>query len=145
MQLCSLKSGEKVLDSVQCALTNSLGVFPGYWDWLGYPVLPPRVGVHASPFPLSPSISRCFSIHSSHAIGFHSCFFFTTDLSAPIRSTIHLLMVSIQAWYMALVANVVVLEAEHEGCMKQKSHFKFLPRPGFETRTLQSNGRERYH
>ncbi len=52
-----------------------------------------------SPFPPSPSISRCFFIHSSSpAIGFHSCFFFTTDVSAPIRSTLHLLMVNFQAW-----------------------------------------------
>src|SRR6218665_1049602 len=40
----------------------------------------------------SPSISRCFSNHySSTAIGLHACFFFTTDVSAPIRSTLHLL------------------------------------------------------
>src|SRR6218665_2184124 len=50
------------------------------------------------PLLLSPFISRCFSIHSSPAIGFHSCFFFTTDVSASIRSTLHLLMVSFQAW-----------------------------------------------
>src|SRR6218665_3756026 len=49
-------------------------------------------------FPLSPSISRCFSIHSSPVIGFHSCFFCTTDVFAPIRSTLHLLMESFQAW-----------------------------------------------
>src|SRR6218665_1016568 len=37
-----------------------------------------------SPFPL-PSISRCFSIHSfSLDIEFHLCFFFTTNVSAPI-------------------------------------------------------------
>src|SRR6218665_2243282 len=41
------------------------------------------------PIPLSP-ISRCFYIHSSPASGFHSCFFFTADVSAPIRSTLHL-------------------------------------------------------
>src|SRR6218665_1229762 len=42
-----------------------------------------------SPFP-TPSIHvyRCFSIHSSlPAIEFHSRFFFTTDVAAPIRST----------------------------------------------------------
>src|SRR6218665_1694260 len=39
----------------------------------------------------SPSISRCFSIHSLPAIGFHQGFFFTTDVSAPVRSTLHLL------------------------------------------------------
>src|SRR6218665_673943 len=37
----------------------------------------------------SPSISGCFSIHSlSPAVGFHSCFFFMTDVSALIRSTL---------------------------------------------------------
>jgi len=55
------------------------------------------VGVHRL-FPLSPSISQCFSIHASPAIGFHTCFFFTTDVSAPIRSTLHLLVASFQAW-----------------------------------------------
>jgi len=29
--------------------------------------------------------------------------------------------------------------------MKQKSRFKFLPWPGFESRTSQSNDRERYY
>src|SRR6218665_3830740 len=80
----------------QCPLTSSLGEFLGYWvgsGILGYsPCWCPL------PFP-SPSISQCFSIHSSSpAIGFHSCFFFTTDVSAPIRLTLHLLMVSFQAW-----------------------------------------------
>src|SRR6218665_1585703 len=53
-----------------------------------------------SPFPL-PSIPRCFPITSSHpAIEFQSCFFFTADVSAPIRSTLQLLTlsVSLQAW-----------------------------------------------
>jgi len=39
----------------------------------------------------------CFSIHSSPAIRFHSYFFLPTDVSALIRSTLHLLMVSFQA------------------------------------------------
>ena len=61
-----------------------------------------HVGVHhISPFCL-PYLS-VFSFHSISAIGFHSCFFFTSDVSAPIRSTLHLLMVSFQAcdwvWY----------------------------------------------
>ena len=46
---------------------------------------------------------------------------------------------------LALVPDVVVPEAEHEVGMKQKSRFKFLPWPGLEPRTSQSNGRERYH
>src|SRR6218665_1254499 len=68
---------------VRCPLTSSLGEFQAIGTGsgiLGYhPCLCP------SPFPPSPSISRCFSIHSSHAIGFHLGFFFTTDASAPIH------------------------------------------------------------
>ena len=47
-----------------------------------------RVGVHR-PIPFAFHISVFFSIHSfSSATGFHSCFFFTTDVSAPIQSTL---------------------------------------------------------
>src|SRR6218665_1088365 len=69
--------------------------------WFRYPGQPLAMCWCPSPFPISPSISLCFSIHSSSpAIGFHSCFFFTTDVhvSAPILSTLHLLMVSFQVW-----------------------------------------------
>jgi len=52
--------------------------FPGYWDWLRYPGQPPVLVSIA--FPPPPSISQCFSTHSSSAIGFHSCFFFTADV-----------------------------------------------------------------
>src|SRR6218665_3295363 len=47
-----------------------------------------RVGVHMA-FSPSHSISGCFSIHSSAAIGFQSYYFFTTNVSAPFRSTLH--------------------------------------------------------
>ena len=79
------------LAGVKCPLTSSLGDFPCrllgkalvYWATA-------CVIVHCLPPP--PSISQCFSIHSSSAaIRFHSCFFFATDVSAPIRSTRHLL------------------------------------------------------
>src|SRR6218665_2162437 len=80
---------------VQCPLTFSLGEFPNYSDWLWYPGLSPVLVSIA--FPLAFHI-LVFSNHSSPAIGLHSCFFFTTVVSAPIRSTLHLLMVSFQAW-----------------------------------------------
>src|SRR6218665_2468300 len=99
------------------------------------------VGVHRL-FPLSPSISQCFSIHSSPAIGFHSCFFFTTDVSAPIQST--LADSEFPDFELALVPDVVVPEAEHGVRMKHKPRFKCLPWPGFKPRISQSNGRERY-
>src|SRR6218665_703563 len=35
---------------VQCALTSSLGDFPGYWDWLWYPGLSPVLVSNAFPF-----------------------------------------------------------------------------------------------
>src|SRR6218665_2929086 len=51
-----------------------------------------------SPFPLPFILGVFHSLLS--AIGFQSCFFFTADVSPPIRSTLHLLTfwVSFQAW-----------------------------------------------
>src|SRR6218665_1412319 len=69
----------------QCPLTFSLGEFLDYWASF--------VIICYRPFWCpSPSTSWCFSIHSSSpAIGFHSCFFFKTDVSAPIRLSLYLL------------------------------------------------------
>jgi len=76
---------------VQCSLTSSLGDFLGNWAGsgnLGYcPCWCPskfRFAFHLSVFPI-PSRS------SSRAIGFQSYFFFTAEVSASIRSTLHLL------------------------------------------------------
>src|SRR6218665_674726 len=76
---------------VQFPLTSSLGEFLGHCR-TGSGILDFRPCWCPSPFH-SPSISRCFSIHSSSlAIEFHSCFFFTTDVSiCTHRSTVHLL------------------------------------------------------
>src|SRR6218665_902966 len=75
---CSVGSTPPIHVGVQCPLTSSLGEFPGYYDWALA-----RIGVHRlflwlryiGVFPL-PS--------SSPAIELHSCFFFTTGVSAPI-------------------------------------------------------------
>src|SRR6218665_4161618 len=77
---------------VQCPLTSSLGEFQGHnLGWLWCPGLPPVLVSIAFPFAIS-SIFRCLSIHSSSpAIEFHSRFFFTADVSASIRSIVHLL------------------------------------------------------
>ena len=74
----------------KCPITSSLSEFPGYLDWRWYPGLPPvLMSIAFSP---STSISRCFSIYSSPpVIGIYWCFFFATDVSAPIRLTLHLL------------------------------------------------------
>src|SRR6218665_3431705 len=57
-----------------------------------------------------------FSIHSSSsAIGFHSCFFFTADVSPHIRLTLHLLTYFLDEFPglgLALIPDIVVPEAE---------------------------------
>ena len=72
--------------------------------WLWYSELTPVLVFIAFSFSFpSPSISRCFSIHSSSPVLWcPSCLFFTADVHvfAPIRSTLYLLTfkVSFQAW-----------------------------------------------
>src|SRR6218665_1502335 len=85
-----------------------------------------------SPFPL-PSKSRCFSIHSSSpAIEFHSCLFFTTDVSALIgRPFTCALLGEFQAWdwlwYPMLCSKCFYHRGGAGVRMKQISRFKFLP------------------
>src|SRR6218665_330790 len=68
---------------VQCPISSSLGEFPSYWDWLWCP----------SPFP-SLSILGVFHLLLS-TIGFQSCFFFTADVSPPIRSHLTNIRISV--------------------------------------------------
>src|SRR6218665_3149846 len=63
---------------------GTLKSLPGLFGVLGF-----RPYWCPSPFP-SPSILGVFHSLLS-AIGFQSCFFFTADVSPPIRSTLHLL------------------------------------------------------
>src|SRR6218665_3710628 len=82
---------------VQCPISSSLGEFPPAIG-IGSGVLGFRPYWCPSPF-FSPSILGVFHSILS-AIGFQSCFFFTADVSPPIRSTLRLLtfQVSYQAW-----------------------------------------------
>jgi len=65
------------------------------------------------------ALSRCFSIYSSSpAIEFHSCFFFTTDVSATmtdVNPSLTHLFGEFPGLGLALVSDVVVPEAE-QGC-----------------------------
>ena len=99
-----------------------------------------------SRFP-SPSMSRCFSIHSSSpAIGFHSCFFFTTDVFARTgRPIAYSLFRLVSRLGIGFGIRCCGLTGGAEVRMKLKSRFKFLPWPGFEPQTLLADGRERYH
>src|SRR6218665_1443529 len=66
---------------VQCSISSSLGEFPSYWDWLWCPGLSPVLVSIAFPFAF-----HTWFFHSLlSAIGFQSCFFFTADISPPIR------------------------------------------------------------
>src|SRR6218665_2343527 len=129
---------------VQCPLASSLGTFLGHWADSG--ILGIRPCWCPSPFPL-PSISRCFSIHSSSpAIGFYSCFFFMAYVSAPIRSTLHLLTfyVSFQAWVW-LWYPMLWSQSWNKGAYGEKISIQISALTGVKPRTLTSSGRERFH
>src|SRR6218665_1050152 len=91
-----------------------------------------------SPF----SFHQCFfhSLFTRHWISF-VFFFFTTDLSVPILSTLHLLMMSFLAWDW-LWYPMLWSQRRSMGCT---SHLKCLTWLGFEPRTSQSSGSERYN
>src|SRR6218665_138205 len=72
---------------VQCPTPSSLQVsFP--LTGIGSGVLGFRPYWCPSPFPSPSKLGVLHSLLS--AIGFQSCFFFTADVSPPIRSTLHL-------------------------------------------------------
>src|SRR6218665_984271 len=77
--------------------------------------------------PVPMSGVNCDLWYSSYAIGFHSCFFFTTDLHTctivhvSIRS--NLTDGEFPGFGLAPVPDVAVPEAEHWVRMKPKSHF----------------------
>src|SRR6218665_652863 len=87
-----------------------------------------RVGVHS--LFLLPSISRCFSIHSSSpAIEFHSRFFVTTDVSATIVRpfTYSLFEVSLQAGERLLLWSQRRSRATHEAQAKLYNYiYKYI-------------------
>jgi len=92
-----------------------------------------------------PFAFRCYSIHSfSPAIGFHSCLFITTDVSAPIRSTLHLLMLNFQAWDW-LWYPMLWSQRRNSGAHGAEISIQISALAGVGPRTLASSGRERYH
>jgi len=113
-----------VSNHLQCSLTSSLGEFSGYLDFLWFLGVPPVL--------VSIAFSWCFSINSSSpAIGFHSRFFLTTNVSAPIRSpfTHSLFRRVFRLLYQELCGGTEVR-------MEHKSRSKFLFSPGLEPWTL---------
>src|SRR6218665_104802 len=67
-----------------------------------------RVGVHRLFLTLAFHISM-FSTHPySPAIRFHSCFFFTADVSAPIRSTLTYFLGEFPGLRLALIPDVLL-------------------------------------
>jgi len=83
-----------------------------------------RVGVHRL-FPFCLPYLGVFFLLASPAIGFQSFFIFTTDVSAPIRSTLHFADGEFPGLGLALILDVVVPEAEHGVRMKQKSDWAY--------------------
>src|SRR6218665_618556 len=82
-----------------------------------------------SPFP---SLSMLGVFHSLlSAIGFRSCFFFTADVSPPIRSTLLTLFLGeFPGLGLALVPDVVVPEAEQRCAWSRKLDSNFYPGRG---------------
>src|SRR6218665_3565566 len=111
---------------VQCPISSSLGEFPSYWDWLWCPGLLPVLAT--SPFPL-PSILGVFHSLLS-AIEFQSCFFFTADVSPPIRSSLIHFLGEFPGLGLALVLDVVVPEAEQRCAWRRKLDPNFCPGRG---------------
>src|SRR6218665_2284275 len=93
-----------------------------------------------------PSISRCFSIHSSSPdIRFHSCFFFKANVSAPIRLTYLLTFyVSFQAWDW-LWYPMLWSQRQNRGAHGVEILIQISALAGVEHRTLTSSGRDHYH
>src|SRR6218665_3826925 len=107
---------------VQCPISSSLGEFPSSWDWLWCPGLSPVLVSIAFPFL------------------FQSYFFFTADVSPPIRSTLHLFTfyLSFQAWDCLWYPMLVVPEADQRCAWNRKLDPNVCPGRG---RTLASSGR----
>src|SRR6218665_305942 len=110
---------------VQCPISSSRGEFPSYWDWLWCPGRSPVLVSITLPFAFH---TWCFHSLLS-AIGFQSCFFFTADLSPPIRSTLHFLG-EFPGLGLALVSDVVVPEVEQRCAWSRKLDPNFCPGRG---------------
>ena len=103
-----------------------------------------HVGVHR--LPLLPSIFRCFLVHSSSpAIQFLSCFFFTTEVLAPVGRPFTYKLLRWVARLGTGSDSRCGPRGGEELRTKHKSRLKFLPWPGFEPRTLPFDGHERCH
>ena len=89
---------------------------------LGY-----RPCLRPSPFPIRIPHLGVFSIHSTlSAIGFHSCFFFTTDVSVLIGPSLtYSLLCEFPGFGPPPVPDVLVPEAE-QGCAWRKISFQIL-------------------
>src|SRR6218665_1215728 len=122
---------------VQCPISSSLGEFPRYWDWLWCPGLLPVLVSIALPFAFQLDV-----FHSLlSAIGFQSCFFFTADVSPPIRSTLHLLtfLVNFQAWDW-LWYPMLWSQRQNCGAHGAENSIQISALAGLEPQTLASSG-----
>ena len=125
-------------------LPSSLGEFPGYWDWLWCPGLPPMLVSIA----FSSSISRCFSIHFffiCHWISFMFLFYDWCICTHSVDPSLTHFFRCVSRFGTSPGTRCCGPRGRAGVHRKQKSHFKFLLWLGFALRTLQSNGCEHYH
>ena len=127
---------------VQCPISSSLGEFPSYWDWLWCPGLLPVLVSIALPFAFN---TRCFPfVPICHWISIVCLLYGRRICPHSVDPSLTHFSGECPGLRLALVPAFVIPEAEHGVCLKQKSHFKFLPWQLFEHRTSQSNGRDHY-
>src|SRR6218665_2384481 len=133
------------LVGVQCPSLCTIGELLDYQDWFWNPGLSPVLVSIAFPFAFH--ILVIFHLLFLHLpLKFIRVSSLQLMYLQPIRQpfTYSLLSVSSKLW----TCSGTRFCGPRGGAgvrMHQKSRFKFLSWPGFEPRTLQSNGRERYH
>src|SRR6218665_1894043 len=116
---------------VQCPITSSLGQFPGYWDWLRCPELPPvRVGVHR-PFPFAFHISVVFPLTLHLPLDFIGVSFYDRRICThSVDPSLTHFLGEFPDLGLALVPNVVVPEADQRRTCSRNLVPNFCPGRG---------------
>src|SRR6218665_3743894 len=114
---------------VQCPLTSSLGEFPGYWDWLWYPGLPPVLASIAVPFDFH--ISLFFhSLFTCHWISVVFLLYGRRIDTHSVDPSLTHYLGEFPGLGLALVPDVVVPKAEQRCAWRRQFDPNFCPGRG---------------
>src|SRR6218665_2467911 len=104
-----------LVSNVHCPITSSLGEFPGYWDRLWYPGLPPVLVSIAVPFAFHISVLFHLLFFACHWISFVFLLYKQLTCTHSVDPSLTHLLGEFPGLGLALVPEVVVPEAE-QGC-----------------------------